>query len=191
MGPHHTTTTNRRSNRVHMEPVSAALNIFVWICALIVMGITAYLISTDNTGWSWSGAWRSNSHVQYEITIAVLTVVFYLAAFVLPGVHYSLLFNIIFSHLWIVAVAFVASDWTYSDSSLLHAAEAFAFLALYVVLVPPSLVPPLWPERQTNQSANLFRVASVSSSIACGTGILASTATALTTPPPPPPTTSK
>jgi hypothetical protein len=60
-----------------------------------------------------------------------LTTAFYLFAFFLgayPG--YVLLFNLIFSYLWLVAVSFTASDWTYSNSALLHTAEAFSFIAL-------------------------------------------------------------
>ena len=69
-----------------------------------------------------------------QLSQAVLTVVFFLAAFFLhryPG--YILLFNIIFSYLWLVAVAFTASDFTHSDSALLHTVEAFSFIALYVL----------------------------------------------------------
>ncbi|KAH7040612.1 uncharacterized protein B0I36DRAFT_371187 [Microdochium trichocladiopsis] len=104
-----------------MDPITTGLNLVVWVSSVIVMGILAYLVSLNN---------NQGSHVIYELTIAVLTVVFYLAAFFLP-VHFGLLFNIIFSHLWIVAVAFTASDWTYSNSALLHAAEAFSFIAFF------------------------------------------------------------
>lgn len=119
MGPH-TTTHSTRVRRV--DPVTGAFNVIVWISAVIVMGILSYLISLNN---------NQGSHVIYEETIAVLTVVFYLAAFFL-GTGYVLLFNLIFSYLWLVAVAFTASDWTYANSPLLHAAEAFSFIALYV-----------------------------------------------------------
>jgi hypothetical protein len=65
------------------------------------------------------------------VTQAVLTVAFYLGAFFIGSKH-VLLFNVIFSHLWIVAVAFTASDWTYNSSPLLHAVESFSFIALCV-----------------------------------------------------------
>lgn len=120
MGPHHSTTTTRTSGSRKMDPITTGLNLVVWVSSVIVMGILAYLVSLNR---------NQGSHVIYELTIAVLTVVFYLAAFFLP-VHFGLLFNIVFSHLWIVAVAFTASDWTYSGSALLHAAEAFSFIAL-------------------------------------------------------------
>jgi hypothetical protein len=68
-------------------------------------------------------------------------VAFFLAAFFLhtyPG--YILLFNLIFSYLWLVAVAFTASDFTHSNSALLHTVEAFSFIALYVTPYTTSLV---------------------------------------------------
>jgi integral membrane sensor domain MASE1 len=88
-------------------------------------------------------------------TQAVLTVAFFLAAFFLgsyPG--YILLFNLIFSYLWLVAVAFTASDFTHSNSALHHTVEAFSFIALYVtdnhllakeerLLTRPQLLPAL------------------------------------------------
>ncbi len=62
---------------------------------------------------------------------SVLTTAFYLLAFLLsayPG--YILLFNLIFSYLWIVVVSFTASDWSHSHDTLLLTAEAFSFIAL-------------------------------------------------------------
>jgi hypothetical protein len=62
---------------------------------------------------------------------SVLTTAFFPLAFLLrlyPG--YVLLFNLIFSYLWIVVVSFTASDWTYSKSDLLLTVEAFSFIAL-------------------------------------------------------------
>lgn len=120
MGPHTTTTTTHHTRR--LDPVTGAFNVIVWISAVIVMGILSYLISLNN---------NQGSHVIYEEVISVLTVAFYLAAFFL-GTGYVLIFNLIFSYLWLVAVAFTASDWTYAQSALLHAVEAFSFIALYV-----------------------------------------------------------
>ncbi len=62
---------------------------------------------------------------------SVLTVVFFLAAFFLaPYPGYVLLFNLVFSYLWLVAVVFTAEGFTYSNSALLHTVEAFSFIAL-------------------------------------------------------------
>ncbi|KAJ4287485.1 hypothetical protein N0V88_007584 [Collariella sp. IMI 366227] len=98
-----------------------ASSALVWISAVIVMGILAYLVSEK-----WEG-----DHVYYELTIAVLTTVLFIAAFFLRGnPGYFMLINLIFSYLWIVAVSFTASDWSRSHSDLLLTAEAFSFIAL-------------------------------------------------------------
>jgi len=115
-------TTRARTGLSTFLLVSSAI---VWISAVIVLGILAYLVSKG---------WRGD-HVIYTLVISVLTTIFYLAAFFLaayPG--YVLLFNLIFSYLWIVVVSFLASDWTYSHSGLLNAAEAFAFIAFFFLL---------------------------------------------------------
>ncbi|SPQ20717.1 1f5101a1-543c-4ed2-be0a-7af7dec7ea91 [Thermothielavioides terrestris] len=86
------------------------------------MGILAYLVSKD-----WGG-----DHIIYELVIAVLTTAFYLLAFFFsayPG--HVMMFNLIFSYLWIVAVSFTASDWSYSHDALLLTAEAFSFIAFF------------------------------------------------------------
>ncbi|GAB1319799.1 MARVEL domain-containing protein [Madurella fahalii] len=108
--------------RTGLSPFLLASTALVWVSAVIVMGILAYLVSRG-----WGG-----DHVIYELVISVLTTAFYLLAFFLgtyPG--YVLLFNLIFSYLWLVVVSFTASDWTYSNSALLHAAEAFSFIAFF------------------------------------------------------------
>ncbi|KAH8904824.1 hypothetical protein BR93DRAFT_930245 [Coniochaeta sp. PMI_546] len=114
-----------RHDRVGLPPLMLASNILVWISAVIVMGILSYFISLNN---------NQGDHVIYEEVIAVLTVVFFLAAFFLhayPG--YILLFNLIFSYLWLVAVAFTASDFTHSNSALLNTVEAFSFIAFFAL----------------------------------------------------------
>ncbi|KAK4221484.1 hypothetical protein QBC38DRAFT_491957 [Podospora fimiseda] len=111
--------------RTGLSKFLLASSAVVWVSSVIVMGILAYLVSEG---------WRGD-HIIYTLVISVLTTVFYLAAFFLaayPG--YVLLFNLIFSYLWIVAVSFLASDWTYSNSPLLNAAEAFAFIAFFFLL---------------------------------------------------------
>lgn len=111
--------------RTGLSTFLLASTALVWISSVIVMGILAYLVSKG-----WGG-----DHVIYELVISVLTTAFYLAAFFLgayPG--YVLLFNLIFSYLWIVVVSFTASDWSYSHSSLLLTAEAFSFIAFFFLL---------------------------------------------------------
>lgn len=62
---------------------------------------------------------------------SVLTVVFFLLAFFLaayPGT--VLIFNLIFSYLWLVAVVFTAEGYSNSNNDLLLTVEAFSFIAL-------------------------------------------------------------
>jgi hypothetical protein len=42
------------------------------------------------------------------------------------------MFNLIFSYLWIVVVAFTAEEFTNSNSALAQTVEAFSFIALSV-----------------------------------------------------------
>ncbi|KAK3395099.1 hypothetical protein B0H63DRAFT_533630 [Podospora didyma] len=109
--------------RTAFSPFLTASNAIIWISAVIVMGILSYLISLNN---------NQGDHIIYEEVISVLTVAFFVVSFFLgsyPG--YILLFNLIFSYLWLVAVAFTASDFTHSDSALLHTVEAFSFIAFF------------------------------------------------------------
>ncbi|KAI6084101.1 hypothetical protein F4821DRAFT_178909 [Hypoxylon rubiginosum] len=115
------------SSRFALPPFFLVSNVIIWISAVIVMGIVSYFIS--------EGAYVGN-HIIYEEVISVLTVAFFLISFILgtyPG--YILLFNIIFSYLWLVAVVFAAEDWS-SDyaSSLDHTVEAFSFIAFFFLL---------------------------------------------------------
>jgi TRAP-type mannitol/chloroaromatic compound transport system permease small subunit len=116
--------TARRSYGVH--PLFMATNALIWISAVIVMGIISYWLSQNH---------NQGSHVIYEEVIAVLTVAFFLVAFFLgayPGT--VLLFYIIFSYLWLVAVAFAASDWSNSGAgALAHTVEAFCFIAFFLL----------------------------------------------------------
>ncbi|KAK4184438.1 hypothetical protein QBC35DRAFT_391737 [Podospora australis] len=118
--------TGRTSARTGLAAPVLASTALAWISSVIVMGILAYLVSEG---------WRG-SVVIYTLVVSVLTTVVYLAAFFLaryPG--YILLFNLIFSYLWIVVFAFLAHYWTDSGSALLHAAEAFSFLAFFFLFV--------------------------------------------------------
>jgi hypothetical protein len=66
----------------------------------------------------------------------VLTVVLFLLAFFIGAYpDHLLIFNLVFSYLWIVAVAFTADDFTHSNSALAETVEAFSFVALYVKLI--------------------------------------------------------
>jgi len=134
-----------RRGRYGLTPLLFVSNILIWISAVIVMGILSYFISTNN---------NQGSHIIYEEVIvcsyrsrccftpltlsrqSVLTVVFFLLAFFIGAYpDHLLIFNLVFSYLWIVAVAFTASDFTYSNSALAETVEAFSFIALYVNLI--------------------------------------------------------
>ena len=63
---------------------------------------------------------------QSVLTVAFFLIAFFLAAY--PG--YVLLFNLIFSYLWLVAVVFTAEGFSHSHNDLLLTVEAFSFIAL-------------------------------------------------------------
>ncbi|KAK5654743.1 hypothetical protein OQA88_7068 [Cercophora sp. LCS_1] len=112
--------------RTGLSPILLATNLLIWISAVIVMGILSYLISLNG---------NAGSRVIYMEVISVLTVAFFLVAFFLaayPG--YILLFNLVFSYLWLVAVVFTAEGYSNSHNSLLLAVEAFSFIAFFLLL---------------------------------------------------------
>ncbi|KAK4151237.1 hypothetical protein C8A00DRAFT_17354 [Chaetomidium leptoderma] len=111
--------THARTGHSTFLLASSAL---IWVSSVIVMGILAYLVSRG-----WGG-----DHVIYELVISVLTTIFFPLAFLLhvhPGS--TLLFNLVFSYLWLVAVSFTASDWSRSHDNLLLAVESFSFIAFF------------------------------------------------------------
>ncbi|TPX07417.1 uncharacterized protein E0L32_002113 [Thyridium curvatum] len=114
-------TAHRRTG---LSPFFLVTNLLIWISAVIVMGIVSYWISQGAGG----------DHIIYEEVISVLTVAFFLVSFILgtyPG--YILMFNLIFSYLWLVAVAFTASDFSNSKSNLALTVEAFSFIAFFLL----------------------------------------------------------
>ncbi|KAI0835213.1 hypothetical protein F5Y06DRAFT_140941 [Hypoxylon sp. FL0890] len=115
----------RTDGRVGLAPFLVVSNLLVWISAVIVMGIVSYFISLNDRYVS--------GHIIYEEVISVLTVAFLLLSFILgsyPG--YSLLFNIVFSYLWLVSVVFTAEDWSSDYAGALdHTVEAFSFIAFF------------------------------------------------------------
>lgn len=131
----HTTTTtthgtHHADRRGVFHPILTLSNILIWLSSVIVLGISAYEIHQIKK-YAGSNAWPGNRLV-YILVIAVLTVAFFLLSFMLhPRPSYSLLFNLIFSYLWLVSVVFAAES--YSNRyvpSIWHALEAFTFIAL-------------------------------------------------------------
>ncbi|KAL1838124.1 hypothetical protein VTJ49DRAFT_3003 [Mycothermus thermophilus] len=112
-------------SRAGHSTFALACSALVWASAVIVMGIMAYLISEG---------WRG-SHAIYILVISVLTTLFIPVTFFLrTHFSYVVLFNIVLGHLWIVAVAFAASDWVHSWSNIVLAAVAFCFIAFFFQL---------------------------------------------------------
>ncbi|KAF3056427.1 hypothetical protein GL218_06415 [Daldinia childiae] len=107
-----------------LPPFFLISNALIWISAVIVMGIISYFISLNN---------YVSGHIIYEEVISVLTVAFFLVSFIIGSYPGSILiFNVIFSYLWLVAVVFTAEDWS-SDyaGELAHTVEAFSFIAFF------------------------------------------------------------
>ncbi|KAI1452388.1 hypothetical protein F4805DRAFT_447580 [Annulohypoxylon moriforme] len=117
----------RSDSRFASPPFFLFSNVLIWVSAVIVMGILSYFISLNN---------NVPGRIIYEEVISVLTVAFFLISFILgtyPG--YILLFNIIFSYLWLVSVVFAAEDWSYEYAGALpHTVEAFSFIAFFFLL---------------------------------------------------------
>jgi len=112
--------------RVGLSPILMATTALAWVSAVIVMGILAYFFSIST---------NRGEHMTYELVVSVLTVALGLAGLVLGAyAGFFMLFNLIFSYLWIVVVAFTASEFTYADSALLHTVEAFSFIAFFLLL---------------------------------------------------------
>ncbi|KAL2162585.1 hypothetical protein VTH06DRAFT_7499 [Thermothelomyces fergusii] len=99
-----------------------ASSALIWASAVIVMGILAYYVSYGFRG----------TRLIYSLVISVLTSAFFpLAYFLVVSPGFIILFNLIFSYLWLVVVTFVASDWSYSHVGNLLTAEAFSFIAFF------------------------------------------------------------
>ncbi|KAK3496052.1 hypothetical protein B0T13DRAFT_448484 [Neurospora crassa] len=125
-----TTTGTTRGDRPSIfNPILSLLNIFVWISSVIVLGIAAYEIHQFKKYYDgYPGA-----RIVYILVIAVLTVAFFLLSFLLhPRPGYTLLFNLIFSYLWLVSVVFAAQSWSSRHvARKWHAMEAFTFIAFF------------------------------------------------------------
>ncbi|KAI8963112.1 hypothetical protein F5Y11DRAFT_320382 [Daldinia sp. FL1419] len=111
-------------SRFSLPPFFLISNALIWISAVIVMGIISYFISQSS---------YVPGRIIYEEVISVLTVAFFLASFVIGTYPGSiLLFNVIFSYLWLVAVVFTAEDWSSEYAGeLAHTVEAFSFIAFF------------------------------------------------------------
>jgi len=121
-----------------LGPGLMAARFLQWASAVIVMGITSYLIHKFPKG----------QHIIYEEVIAVLSVAFFipglLSAFVKTIGRFSLLIDIIFSYLWLTSFIFMAQDYNWhscdlsaapgAGCALKKASESFTFLAFFFTL---------------------------------------------------------
>ncbi|KAL4890573.1 membrane-associating domain-containing protein [Aspergillus ambiguus] len=116
------------------RPLQLASRVLQWASAVIVMGITSYFIHKGPRGLS----------IIYQEVIAVMSVVFFLPAFVSPFMPTVLgkaviFIDVIFSYLWLTAFIFAAQDYNRNDClanappglscGKKKANEAFIFLA--------------------------------------------------------------
>lgn len=116
------------------RPILLFIRSMQWIASVIAMGIFAYLTNKNPHG----------THLIYNLVISVLSVVFFLPAFISPFMPHVLskfvvFIDLVFSYLWLTAFIFTAQDFDYGfcwyaeapgvKCSKKHAVEAFTFLA--------------------------------------------------------------
>ncbi|KAL3463585.1 membrane-associating domain-containing protein [Aspergillus heterothallicus] len=138
------------------RPVMLLVRTLQWASAVIVMGITSYFISKGPRG----------QHIIYQEVIAVLSVVFFLPAFVSPFMpkvlgRFVFLIDVIFSYLWLTAFIFAAQDYNWHNCyfnappfmkcARKRANEAFIFLAFIFTFFGMLLeLVSLWTYRREN-----------------------------------------
>ncbi|KAL2818636.1 membrane-associating domain-containing protein [Aspergillus granulosus] len=130
-----------------------------WTSAVIVMGLTSSFINRGPRG----------QHIIYQEVIAVLSVVFFLPAFISPFMpkvlgRFVFIIDVIFSYLWLTAFVFAAQDYNWNNCyfrapplmgcSRKRANEAFIFLAFIFTFFGMLLeLFSLWSYRHENTPA--------------------------------------
>ncbi|KAB8233853.1 hypothetical protein ETB97_011942 [Aspergillus alliaceus] len=138
------------------RPLQLLTRVLQWSSAVIVMGITSYFINKGPRGLS----------ITYQEIISVMSVVFFLPAFVSPFLptalgKFVLLIDVVFSYLWLTAFIFAAQDYNRHDCrfnappgiscSKKKANEAFIFLTFIFTFFGMFLeVLGLWAYRREN-----------------------------------------
>ncbi|KAJ5198650.1 uncharacterized protein N7498_007767 [Penicillium cinerascens] len=138
------------------RPLQLATRALQWCSAVIVLGLTAYFINTGPRG----------EHIIYQEVIAVLSVVFFLPAFISPFLpttlsKFVLIIDVIFSYLWLTSFIFAAQDYNWHlcyfhappgvSCSIKYANEAFIFLAFIFTFFGVFLeIAALWAYRKGN-----------------------------------------
>lgn len=115
------------------RPMLLATRTLQWVSSVIAMGLYAYFVHKQHS-----------THTIYNLVISVLSVVFFLPAFLSPFrstllSKWVVLIDMVFSYLWLTAFVFAAQSYNYNilnapvnvSSSKKHAAEAFTFLAFF------------------------------------------------------------
>ncbi|KAJ5376044.1 hypothetical protein N7509_012930 [Penicillium cosmopolitanum] len=141
------------------RPVQLATRTLQWSSAVIVMGLTSFFISRGPHG----------QHLLYQEVISVLSVVFFIPAFISPFLptalsKFVLLIDVIFSYLWLTAFIFAAQDYNQHSCYLSSppgvtcgrkkANESFIFLAFIFTFFGMFLqVAALWAYRKGNAPA--------------------------------------
>ncbi|KAF3401937.1 hypothetical protein F1880_009894 [Penicillium rolfsii] len=138
------------------RPLQLIIRTLQWSSAVIVMGLTSYFIKEGPKG----------QHIIYQEVIAVLSVVFFLPAFISPFMptalsKFVLLIDVVFSYLWLTAFIFAAQDYNehscYFNAppgvscSRKKANESFIFLAFIFTFFGMFIeVASLWAYRKEN-----------------------------------------
>jgi hypothetical protein len=112
-----------------------------WVSAVIALGFYAYFVHRQR---------HSGTHVIFNLVISVLSVVFFLPAFLSPFRSTLLskwvaLIDMVFSYLWLTAFIFSSQSYNYGNIRLnppvgvkvsdKHAAEAFTFLVFFFTII--------------------------------------------------------
>ncbi|KUL89180.1 hypothetical protein ZTR_03787 [Talaromyces verruculosus] len=122
------------------RPLLLATRTMQWVSSVIAMGFYAYFVHREHHG----------THTIFNLVISVLSVVFFIPAFLSPFKSTLLskwvaLIDMVFSYLWLTAFIFAAQSYNYGNVyfnapfgvkvSVKHAAEAFTFLAFFFTVV--------------------------------------------------------
>ncbi|KAL2832572.1 membrane-associating domain-containing protein [Aspergillus cavernicola] len=126
------------------RPLMLVIRSLQWASAVIVMGLTSYFISKGPRG----------QHLIYQEVISVISVVFFLPAFLSPFMprilsRFVFFIDVVFSYLWLTAFIFAAQDYNWRNCYFnsppfmgcgrKRANEAFIFLALIKLMRIPSI----------------------------------------------------
>ncbi|KAJ5550264.1 hypothetical protein N7535_001797 [Penicillium sp. DV-2018c] len=143
----------------HARPLQLATRTLQWMSAVIVMGLTSFFIHRGHRG----------THIIFQEVIAVLSVLFFLPAFISPFLptalsRFVLAIDVIFSYLWLTAFIFAAQDYSTDRCYFAQpvgvrcrfkrANEAFIFVAFIFTFIGMFLeVAALWAYRRENVAA--------------------------------------